>query len=138
MEQTFVLLKPDAIRRRLVKKIFAIFERNGLRIVKKKSLKLSPKLIWRLYSNLNPKQKFAKAHVRYVSSGRVIAAILQGRNAIRKAKRLVGATNPEKAAKGTIRRRFGYIDRKKDLWFNVVHAADSKKNAKREAELFGL
>ena len=138
MQQTFILLKPDAIRRRLVGKTFAIFERNGLRILKKKSLKPSSRLIWKLYSNLNPKQNFAKAHVSYVSSGKVIAAILQGSNAVRKAKKLVGATNPEKAAKGTIRRRFGYIDRKRDLWLNVVHAADSKQNAKREAKLFGL
>lgn len=138
MQRTFVLLKPDAIKRGLVGKIFAIFERNGLRIVKQKSLKPGPALIWKMYPDLNPKEKFAKEHVKYVCSGKVIAALLEGKNAVRKARKIVGNKNPEKAAKGTIRRQFGYVDKKRDLWITVVHAADSMENAEKEAKLFGL
>ena len=138
MSYTFVLLKPYAIKRGLVRKIFAVFERNGLHVIKQKSLKPGASLIWRMYPTLDKKKKFTKEHVKYVSSGEVIAAVLEGKNAVRKARKVVGNKNPEKAAKGTIRRKFGYIDRKTDLWITVVHAADSGKNAKQEAELFGL
>ncbi|MBI2530175.1 MAG: nucleoside-diphosphate kinase [Candidatus Diapherotrites archaeon] len=138
MSYTFVLLKPDAIKRGLVREIFNIFERSGLHAIKQKSLEPSASLIWKMYPDLNPREKFAKEHVKYVSSGKVIAAVLEGKNAVRKAREVVGNKNPEKAAEGTIRRKFGYIDRKTDLWITVVHAADSGKNARREAKLFGL
>ena len=138
MQRTFVLLKPDAIKRGLVRKIFMIFERNGLHAIKQKSLKPSASLIWKMYPALNPKEKFAREHVKYVCSGKVIAAVLEGKNAVRKARKVVGNKNPEKASKGTIRKKFGYIDRKTDLWITVVHAADSRENAEREAKLFGL
>lgn len=135
MSQTLILLKPDCVQRKLVERVLEIFEKNGLK-VKKKSRKFKPskKQITLLYKRLN-KKNFIKPHIEFVASGQCILAILEGKNAIAKARKLIGNANPKKASKGTIRQKFGSVSKNK-VFKNIVHSADSRKEFKKELALF--
>jgi len=129
-EQTFVMLKPDAINRKLVGKIIQRFEDKGFNIVDMKMMKLSKELAETHYEEHEGKE-FYDNLVNFITSGKVIAMVLEGENAIKAVRKMVGKTNPLEANAGTIRGDFAYSTPD-----NIIHASDSLNSAKREIRLF--
>jgi len=130
MEKTLSLIKPDAVERNLIGKIITIFESNGLVIKKMKKIHIDLKFAQKFYE-MHSERPFFKDLCDYISSGPLVAMILEGKNAIQKNRDLMGATNPKDAKEGTIRKMFAIsIDK------NSVHGSDSLESAKREIELF--
>jgi len=130
MERTFVMVKPDGVQRGLVGEVISRLERKGLKIVAMKMLWIARELAENHYTE-HKEKPFFKALVDYITSGPVVAMVVEGRNAIKVVRTLVGATNPVEAAPGTIRGDFGL-----DVGRNVVHASDSPQSAEREISLF--
>ena len=130
MEQTLSLIKPDAVERNLIGKIVSVFEENNLVIKKIKKIHVDLKFAQKFYE-MHSERPFFKDLCDYISSGPLVAIILEGTNAIQKNRDLMGATNPKDAKEGTIRKMFAIsIDK------NSVHGSDSLESAKREIELF--
>ncbi len=129
-ERTFVMVKPDGVQRGLVGEIIRRLERKGLKIVAMKMLKIDEDLAKEHYAEHREKP-FFKNLVEYITSGPVVAMVVEGKEAVRVVRNLVGATNPVEANPGTIRGDFGL-----DIGRNVVHASDSIESAKREISLF--
>jgi len=130
MQQTLVLLKPDAVERRLVGEILGRFERKGLAVTAMKLIQISPELAKRHYEE-HVAQPFYLGLEQYITSGPVVAAILEGSEAIKVVRTMVGPTNGIDAPAGTIRGDFSLSPQQ-----NLVHASDSPESAKREIELF--
>lgn len=130
MEQTLVLIKPDAFSKRYTWDIIKEYNDAGFDIVNIKILIPSIELCMEHYIEHKDKP-FFKELVDFLSSGSVCALVLQGENAVSKVRELNGNTNPENAKEGTIRRKYGESMRK-----NAVHASDSIENAKREINLW--
>ena len=130
MERTFVMVKPDGVQRGLVGEIISRLERKGLKIVAIKMLKIPMEMAERHYEEHKNKLFFSSL-ISYITSGPVIAMVVEGKNAVKVVRKLVGATNPAEAEPGTIRGDFGL-----DLGRNVVHASDSIASAEREIRLF--
>ncbi len=128
-EQTLIVLKPDAIERNLVGEILSRFEKSNFKIVKLQKLNYSKEMAESFYSIHNEKPFFGEL-VSYISSGPVVAAILEGENVIEKVREINGATDPEKAAKGSIRGDFGVSITK-----NTVHASDSPQSFEKEVKV---
>ena len=130
MEKTLSLIKPDAVERNLIGKIITIFESNGLVINKMKKIHIDLKFAQKFYE-MHSSRPFFNDLCNYISSGPLVAIVLEGDNAIQKNRELMGATNPSEAKEGTIRKMFAIsIDK------NSVHGSDSLESAKREIELF--
>ena len=130
MEQTLSLIKPDAVERNLIGKIVNVFEENNLVIKKIKKIHVDLKFAQKFYE-MHSSRAFFNDLCSYISSGPLVAIILEGKNAIQKNRDLMGATNPKDAKEGTIRKMFAIsIDK------NSVHGSDSLESAKREIELF--
>ena len=130
MEKTLSLIKPDAVERNLIGKIITIFESNGLVIKKMKKIHIDLKFAQKFYE-MHSSRPFFNDLCNYISSGPLVAIVLEGDNAIQKNRDLMGATNPSEAKEGTIRKMFAIsIDK------NSVHGSDSSESAKREIELF--
>ncbi len=130
MEKTLSLIKPDAVERNLIGKIITIFESNGLVINKMKKIHIDLKFAQKFYE-MHSSRPFFNDLCNYISSGPLVAIVLEGDNAIQKNRDLMGATNPSEAKEGTIRKMFAIsIDK------NSVHGSDSLESAKREIELF--
>lgn len=130
MEKTLSLIKPDAVERNLIGKIITIFESNGLVIKKMKKIHIDLKFAQKFYE-MHSSRPFFNDLCNYISSGPLVAIVLEGDNAIQKNRDLMGATNPSEAKEGTIRKMFAIsIDK------NSVHGSDSLESAKREIELF--
>ena len=130
MEQTLSLIKPDAVERNLIGKIVNVFEENNLVIKKLKKIHVDLKFAQKFYE-MHSKRPFFNDLCNYISSGPLVAMVLEGENAIQKNRDLMGATNPKDAKEGTIRKMFAIsIDK------NSVHGSDSLESAKREIELF--
>lgn len=130
MEKTLSLIKPDAVERNLIGKIITIFESNGLVINKMKKIHIDLKFAQKFYE-MHSSRPFFNDLCNYISSGPLVAMVLEGDNAIQKNRDLMGATNPSEAKEGTIRKMFAIsIDK------NSVHGSDSSESAKREIELF--
>ncbi len=130
MEQTLSLIKPDAVERNLIGKIVNVFEENNLVIKKLKKIHIDLKFAQKFYE-MHSKRPFFNDLCNYISSGPLVAMVLEGENAIQKNRDLMGATNPKDAKEGTIRKMFAIsIDK------NSVHGSDSLESAKREIELF--
>ena len=130
MEKTLSLIKPDAVERNLIGKIITIFESNGLVIKKMKKIHIDLKFAQKFYE-MHSSRPFFNDLCNYISSGPLVAMVLEGDNAIQKNRDLMGATNPSEAKEGTIRKMFAIsIDK------NSVHGSDSSESAKREIELF--
>lgn len=125
-ERTFLMIKPEGVERGLVGEIISRFERQGFKIVALKLTRLSRELAERLYAEHRGKD-FFEPLVSYITSGPVVPFVIEGEDAIRVAREMVGATDPKKAAPGTIRADFGI-----DVQRNVIHAADSPETARRE------
>jgi len=130
LERTLVLIKPDGVRRGLVGEILARFERKGLKILAAKSLHVAPELAQRHYAEHHGKP-FYPALMQHITSGPILAFALEGRSAISVVRLLLGATNPQQAAPGTIRG-----DLALGLTPNLVHASDSAESAARELPLY--
>jgi len=130
MEKTLSLIKPDAVERNLIGKIINVFEENGLIIGKIKKIHVTLDFANKFYE-IHSSRPFFNDLCSYISSGPLVAIVLEGDNAIQKNRDLMGATNPKEANEGTIRKMFAIsIDK------NSVHGSDSLDSAHKEIELF--
>ena len=130
IESTLSIIKPDAVERELETKIKKIFLDNKLNIVESKKIQISKEEAEKFYK-VHQTKPFYEKLCSYLSSGPIIAIILDGENAIQKNRDLMGATDPKKAKVGTIRKLYGIsIDK------NSVHGSDSPENAKTEIDFF--
>jgi nucleoside-diphosphate kinase len=130
MEQTLILVKPDAFARGLSGEIIARFERKGLKIVALKAMQIEVELAERHYAEHSTKPFFGEL-VEFITGGQLLAMVLEGENAIVAARQLIGATDPVEAASGSIRGDFAL-----EVTFNLVHGSDSPNSAEREIELW--
>jgi len=130
VERTFVMLKPDAVQRGLAGEIIQRFERRGLKIVAIKAVQLSPEFAHEHYA-VHVGKPFFAGLIKYITSGPVIAMVLEGSNAIEVARATMGATNPAKAAPGTIRADFAL-----EMGRNLVHGSDGPETAAFEIGLW--
>ena len=130
IEQTLSIIKPDAVERNLSEKIKEIFLKNKLKILESKKIKLSVEEASEFYK-VHQTKPFYNNLCKYLSSGPIIAMILEGEDAILKNRKLMGATDPKKADENTIRKMYGLsIDK------NSVHGSDSPDNAKKDIDFF--
>jgi nucleoside-diphosphate kinase len=130
MERSLVLIKPDAIQRGLAGEIISRLEKKGLKIVAMKMLRMDKTLAQRHYA-IHKGKIFFDDLVNFITSGPVIAIILQDKNAVQIIRQMMGETDPAKAHGGTIRGDFGI-----DIGHNLVHGSDSLENASKEIDLF--
>jgi len=130
MERTLVVLKPDAVQRQLVGRIIARFEAKGLKIVGMKMLAIGKDLAAEIYKPHKGKD-FYEPLIRFVTSSPAVVAVLEGKDAVKITRAMVGPTFGPDAPAGTVRGDFGMSRR-----YNLVHASDSAAAAKREISLF--
>ena len=130
MERTLSIIKPDATKRNISGRINQIIEENGLRIIAQKRIKLSSDQAIKFYS-IHNKKPFFNDLINYMTSGPVVVQVLEANNAVDKYREIMGATNPEKAKNGTIRKILAL-----NVQENSVHGSDSIKNAKNEIDFF--
>ena len=129
-EQTLSIIKPDAVERNLVEEIKNIFKKNNLTIKESKKIQISKEEAADFY-RVHQSKPFYDELCSYLSSGPIVVMILQGENAVKQNRELMGATNPKDAKENTIRKLYGIsIDK------NSVHGSDSNENAKKEIEFF--
>jgi nucleoside-diphosphate kinase len=130
MDQTLILVKPDAFARGLTGEIIARFERKGLRIAALKHMTVDDDLARQHYAEHDGKPFFGEL-VEFITSGPLVAMVLEGEQAVAAARQVIGATNPVEAAPGSIRGDFAIA-----VGQNMVHGSDSPESADREAALF--
>lgn len=130
MERTYLMVKPDGVQRSLIGEIISRFEKRGFKIVGLKVMQISRELAEKHYGEHKDKPFFGPL-VEYITSGPVAAMVIEGKDAVRAAREMMGATNPLQAASGTIRGSFGI-----DIGRNVIHGSDSSASAEREIALF--
>lgn len=130
MEQTLSILKPDAVKKGVIGKIVDRFESNGLRVAAMKKLQLGQTEAGNFYI-VHKDRPFYGELIEFMTSGPVVAMVLEGENAVAKNRELMGATDPKKAEKGTIRADFA-----ESIDANAVHGSDSLENAKVEIAFF--
>ena len=130
IEKSFVMLKPDAVSRRLIGKILSRFEEKGLQIVASKLLQVDEGLASQHYGEHKDKP-FFKDLVSYITSSPSLALVIKGDDCVSVIRRIVGATNPKEADLGTIRGDYAM-----DTGRNIIHASDSSESAEREINLF--
>jgi nucleoside-diphosphate kinase len=130
MQRTLVLIKPDAVQRGLAGEIISRLERKELKIVAMKMLQMDKAMAERHYA-IHEGKPFFSALVDFITSAPLIAAVVEGENAVEAVRRLMGETDPLKAAPGTIRGDFGL-----DIGHNLIHGSDSEENARQEISLF--
>ena len=130
IEQTLSIIKPDAVDRNLDNKIKSFFEKNNLKILKSKKVKISKEEASEFYK-VHQTKPFYNDLCNYLSSGPIVVMILEGENAVARNRQLMGATDPSKAEEGTLRKMYGIsIDK------NSVHGSDSVENGKIEINFF--
>lgn len=130
MERTLVIIKPDGVQRGVVGPILTRLERRGLRLAAMKLMQISPDLAARHYA-IHKGKPFYEGLIEFVTSGPVVVAVIEGRNAIDIVRKTMGATNPTEAAPGTIRADFGL-----EIGRNLVHGSDGSDTAAYEIPLF--
>lgn len=130
MEQTFVMIKPDAVAKGLIGEIVRRFENKGLEVKELRLLTLSQEKAAELYA-VHKERPFFKDLVDYVTGGSVAIMKLESQSAVLAARNIIGATNPVEAASGTIRGDFGL-----DISQNLIHGSDSPENAQKELSIF--
>ena len=130
LERTLSIVKPDGVARNLIGEVYRRFESQGLRIVAARMLQLSEAQAQEFYA-VHKERPFYKDLVRYMTSGPVVAQVLEGDNAIQRNRDIMGATDPKKAAPGTIR-----ADLAQSIEANVVHGSDAADTAAREIAFF--
>ena len=130
IEKTLSIIKPDAVERNLTKTIQEYFLKNNLNIVKEKKIQITKDEAAEFYK-VHQTKPFYDRLCNYLSSGPIMVMVLEGNNAIKENRRIMGATDPINAEDGTIRKKYGIsIDK------NSVHGSDSLENAKKEIEFF--
>ena len=130
MDRTFSIIKPDATKRNLTGSINSLIEKNGLRIIAQKRIKMSTEQAKKFYEVHNDKPFFSDL-VEYMTSEPVVVQVLYAENAVKKYREVMGATNPDNAAEGTIRKNFAL-----NVQENSVHGSDSDENANIEIKFF--
>ncbi len=130
MEHTLVLIKPDGLRRNLAGETINRFEKERLKIISIKMIRLNRSEAMAFYA-VHKDKPFFEDLVNYMSSGPIIAMVLEGESAIGRVREIMGATDPKEAKTGTIRRDFGLNKTE-----NTVHGSDSKENAALEISFF--
>jgi nucleoside-diphosphate kinase len=130
VERTLSIIKPDATRRNLTGAINDRFERSGLRIVAQKRVRLTEDVAERFYA-VHAERPFYRSLVDFMSSGPVVVQVLEGEESVAKNREVMGATDPAKAAPGTIRKDFA-----ESIEANSVHGSDSAENAAQEIAFF--
>lgn len=130
LERTFSIIKPDATRRNLTGAINDRIERAGLRIVAQRRIHMTKEQAEGFYA-VHRERPFFKSLVEFMTSGPVVVQVLEGENAVAKYREVMGATDPAKAAPGTIRKDFA-----ESIEANSVHGSDSPENAKMEIAFF--
>ena len=130
IEQTLSIIKPDAVERNLENKIKSFFQKNNIKILKSKKIKISKEEASEFYK-VHETKPFYNELCNYLSSGPIVVMILEGENAVSRNRELMGATDPLKAKDGTLRKLYGIsIDK------NSVHGSDSLANGKIEIDFF--
>ena len=130
IEQTLSIIKPDAVERNLDKEIKSFFQKNNLKILKSKKVKISKEEASEFYK-VHQTKPFYNDLCNYLSSGPIVAMILEGENVISKNRQLMGSTDPMKAEQGTLRKMYGI-----SIGKNSIHGSDSSENAKIEIDFF--
>ena len=130
MQETFSIIKPDATKRNLTGSINMLIENSGLRIIAQKRIKLNKDQAENFYF-VHKEKPFFNDLVKYMTSEPVVVQVLTGENAIDKYRKVMGATNPENAEEGTIRKEFAI-----NIEQNSVHGSDSLENAIKEISFF--
>ena len=130
MDQTFSIIKPDATKRNITGSINKVIEESGLRIIAQKRIRLTNDQAENFYS-IHKEKPFFNDLIEYMTSEPVVVQILSGENCIEKYRTIMGATNPENAEEGTIRKLFAL-----NVQENSVHGSDSEDNAKNEINFF--
>jgi len=130
MERTFVAIKPDAVQRGLIGEIIERFEKKGFKIIALKMIHLDEEMAKKHYAEHIGKPFFNNL-VSFITSGPIVAMVLQGVNVVALVRKMMGATNPQEAEAGTIRSDYAQIKER-----NVVHGSDCIESAKREIALF--
>jgi nucleoside-diphosphate kinase len=130
MDRTLILVKPDAFERRLTGEILARFERKGLAIVAMKHMTVSTELAQEHYAEHSERPFFGEL-VDFITGGPLVALVLEGHEAVKAARQVIGATNPLEAAPGSIRGDYAL-----EVGRNMVHGSDSDESAARETSLF--
>ena len=130
MSRTLILVKPDAFARNLTGEIIARFERKGLRIAALRHMTMDRQLAEQHYAEHDGKPFFEEL-VSFITSGPLVALVLEGQDAVKSARQVIGATNPLEAAPGSIRGAFAL-----EVQTNLVHGSDSAESAAREIGLF--
>ena len=129
-EQTLSIIKPDAVERNLDNEIKEMFKNNGFYILKEKKIQIEKSEAEKFYK-VHETKPFYNDLCAYLSSGPIVVMVLEKENAVLGNRELMGATNPEQAEEGTIRKKYGIsIDK------NSVHGSDSIENAKKEIDFF--
>jgi|TARA_B110001454_G_scaffold213005_1_gene230524 nucleoside-diphosphate kinase len=128
-EQTLIIIKPDAVKRNLVGEILSRFEKKGFTISKLKALNFTVEMAEQFYSAHNSKPFFGEL-VSFITSRKVVAAVIEGENVINTTREVIGKTNPKDAAPGTIRGDFGI-----DITENSIHASDSSESFDKEVNV---
>ena len=130
MDRTLILVKPDAFARGLTGEIIARFERKGLRIVALRHMTVTRELAEQHYAEHSERPFFGEL-VEFITSGPIVAMVLEGTGAVQAARQVIGATDPLQAATGSIRGDFAV-----EMGQNMVHGSDSPESAARESGLF--
>ena len=130
MDQTFSIIKPDATKRNITGSINKVIEESGLRIIAQKRIRLTNDQAKNFYS-IHKERPFFNDLIEYMTSEPVVVQILSGENCVEKYRTIMGATNPENAEEGTIRKLFAL-----NVQENSVHGSDSENNAKNEINFF--
>ena len=130
MERTLSIIKPDGVEKNIIGEIYKRFEDGGLRIVASRMMHLSAEQVGEFYA-VHKERPFYADLVSYMSSGPVVAQVLEGENAIYRNREIMGATNPAEADPGTIRADFAA-----SIDANVVHGSDGPETAAQEIEFF--
>ena len=130
MDKTFSIIKPDATKRKITGSINKLIEDSGLKIIAQKLIKLSENQAKEFYS-IHKEKPFFNDLIEYMTSEPVVVQVLSGENAVESYRNIMGATNPENAEPGTIRKLFAL-----NVQENSVHGSDSPENAMKEIEFF--
>ena len=130
MEQTFIMVKPDAVQRNLIGEIINRFEQKGFKLVAAKLMQVNDALAKEHYKEHVGKPFFHDL-IQFITSGPVFAMVWEGENVITSARTMMGKTNPQEANPGTIRGDYGVVTHR-----NIIHGSDSKESAIREINLF--
>jgi nucleoside-diphosphate kinase len=132
VEQTLMMIKPDAVRRNLVGKILERVEGAGLRVLRLRMLQLQAEEA-RAFYHVHQGKPFLDGLVAFMSSGPIVALVLEGEDAVVRLRKLMGATDPAKADPGTLRRDFAL-----SMTENSVHGSDAPETAREEIAFYGL